>query len=388
MTRLLYFVTEDWYFCSHRLDLAKAAIKAGFHVSVVTRVRAHGEAIRRAGIHLIPFEISRRAINPWSEAWVVARLARIYRRMRPDIVHHVALKPVLYGAMAARIAGTRHVISALAGMGWLFAASSRTARMVRPVVCLLLSWLLSRGRIIVQNLDDAALISNLGIPRAKIALIRGSGVDLDRFQPYPEPSRVPVVLLHSRMLREKGIGEFVQAARLLCHRGIKARFVLAGSPDPGNPASIPRENLEEWHRSGVVEWWGHRDDIQDVLRRVHLVCLPSYREGLPKSLLEAAAAGRPIVTTDVPGCREIVSDGDNGLLVPARQVTPLADAMERLLCDAALRRRMGERGRARVENEFSLNRVIGDTLNLYQRELAISDPACGGLGCRRFGNRQ
>jgi glycosyltransferase involved in cell wall biosynthesis len=368
--RLLYFVTEDWYFCSHRLPLAKAALEAGYAVSVVTRVRRHGDAIRRAGLRLIPFEISRQAANPFTEARVIARLAALYRRIRPDVVHHVAIKPVLYGALAARLAGVEHVISALAGMGWLFTASSKKADLLMPVVSLGLSRMLSRGRIIVQNPDDADLIRKLGIRREKIALIRGSGVDLGVFRPQPEPPGIPLVLLHSRMLRDKGVGEFVKAARLLHQRGKTVRFVLGGNPDPANPASIPKDQLEAWHRSGEVEWWGERADIPEVLRQAHVVCLPSYREGLPKSLLEAAASGRPIVTTDVPGCREIVADGVNGFLVPARQAEALADAIERLLADAALRRRMGWRGRQRVENEFSLDRVIADTMDLYQRVLA------------------
>jgi len=365
--RLLYFVTEDWYFCSHRLPLAIAALKAGYEVSVVTRVRRHGATIRRCGLRLIPFEISRQAANPLLEARVIARLAALYRRIRPDIVHHVAIKPVLYGALAARMAGIEHVISALAGMGWLFTASSKKADLLMPVVCLGLSRMLSRGRIIVQNPDDATLIRNLGISRDKIVLIRGSGVDLTVFQPHPEPPGIPVVLLHSRMLRDKGVGQFVNAARLLHRRGRTVRFVLAGNPDPANPASIPKDKLQAWHRSGEVEWWGERSDIPAVLRQAHVVCLPSYREGLPKSLLEAAASGRPIVTTDVPGCREVVVDGDNGFLVPARQAEALADAIDRLLADAALRRRMGRRGRERMQNEFSMDRVIAETLDLYQR---------------------
>jgi glycosyltransferase involved in cell wall biosynthesis len=367
--RLLYFVTEDWYFCSHRQPLAEAALEAGFEVSVVTRVRRHGDTIRRSGLRLIPFEISRQGINPLSESRVIARLAKLYRRVRPDIVHHVALKPVLYGALAARLAGVEHVISALAGMGWLFTASSKKAEMLMPVVSFALARMLSRGQTIVQNQDDAALIQKMGVRKEKIVLIPGSGVDTTVFRPQPEPHGVPLVILHSRMLRDKGVREFVEAARLLRQRGKAVRFILLGRPDPANPASIPQGKLNAWHRSGEVEWWGERTDIPEVLGQAHVVCLPSYREGLPKSLLEGAASGRPIVTTDVPGCRDVVADGDNGFLVPARQAGALADAIERLLGDAALRQRMGRRGRERVENEFSLNRVIADTMDLYRRVL-------------------
>ncbi len=373
--RLLYCVTEDWYFCSHRLALAQAARAAGFEVGVVTRVRRHGDLIRSAGIRLIPFEMSRRALNPLTQAGAVGRLAAIYRRMRPDIVHHVAMKPVLYGALAARLAGVPHVVSALAGMGWLFTGSSRKALLLRPVVSAGLARLLARGRIIVQNPEDAALLQGLGVSRSRMALIRGAGVDTAVFRPHPEPPGTPVVLLHARMLRDKGVVEFVEAARLLQARGLAARFVLAGNPDPGNPASIEQRTLEAWHRSGVVQWWGHREDVDRVLRQVHLVCLPSYREGLPKSLLEAAAAGRPIVTTDVPGCREVVRHGDNGLLVPAGQVAPLAAAIQALVENADLRRRMGQRGRERVEMEFALDQVVAETLRLYRTELGSRAPA-------------
>ena len=364
--RLLFVVTEDWYFVSHRLPLAVAAQKAGFDVAVATRVGAHGEMIRAGGIRLIPFGLSRRRGNPLRE---VAALVRLYRRECSAIVHHVALKPVLYGAFAARLAGVPHVVNAVAGLGWLFTSDGLAARTLRPVMCKLLAWLLAapHSRTIVQNPDDFGLLIKMGVPEDRLRLIRGAGVDTEVFTPALKSPPDPVtVFLSARMLWDKGIGEFVEAARLLTEVGVKACFVLVGDPDPGNPASVPVTALRAWHGHHGVEWWGHRDDMLAVFHTAHIACLPSYREGLPKVLLEAAACGLPIVTTDAPGCREIVRDGDNGFLVPVQDAQALAFALRRLIDDVALRIKMGRRARAIVLAEFSQERVIAETLAVYQ----------------------
>lgn len=365
--RLLFLVTEDWYFCSHRLALAQAAIQAGYDVTVVTRVRMHGDEIKRAGLRLIELDIARSSLNPFGDARLLARLLAIYRRERPSIVHHVAMKPVLYGSLAARLSGRPHVVNALAGMGWLFTANSTTARALGPAIRWSLRRALGSGTALVQNPDDARLVEQLGVPAVHIRRIPGSGVDLARFvPPATEPGGDLVVLLHARLLRDKGVGEFVEAARALRSAGIAARFVLAGEPDPSNPSSFTPEQVARWVAEGVVEHRGWMTDIPSLLQRSHIVCLPSYREGLPKSLVEAAAAGRPIVTTDVPGCREVVVDGLNGLLVPPREWKPLAAALRRLLENAGLRREMGIRGRARAEERFGLDAIIGQTLAAYE----------------------
>lgn len=366
--KLLFFVTEDWYFCSHRLALAVAAREAGFEVVVVTRVREHGEVIRRAGLDLIPFEISRRGMNPFMELGTLTRLAALYRREKPDLVHHVAMKPVLYGTLAARLAGVPHIVNALAGMGWLFTSAKLMARFIKPLVRLTFRFLLRQTSVIVQNPDDAALMAGVGL--GSVRLIRGSGVDAEVFRPEPEPTGTPLVVLPARMLWDKGVGEFVEAARQLKARGIVARFALVGEPDPENPATVSEAQLDAWHAETVVEWWGQRADMPQVYAQAHVVCLPSYREGLPKALLEAAACGRPIVTTDVPGCREIVRDGDNGVLVPVCDAPALAEAMARLIADPDMRRRMGERGRALAVGEFSQERVIAETLVVYREAMA------------------
>lgn len=369
--KLLFFVTEDWYFCSHRLPLAIAARRAGFDVGVITRVRAHGETITRHGIRLIPLEMARHGHNPFADLRIVAQLSAIYRHERPDLVHHVAVKPVLYGSLAARLAGVRKMVNAMAGLGYLFVSRGWRARLLRPFVRLAMALLLRRRgtRLILQNPDDRDLFVERGIVRSdQVRIIRGSGVDPAVFAYHEEePGRVQVVLA-SRLLGDKGVREFVDAARQLRAEGVDAQFVLVGDADERNPDSIPRAVLERWQREGNVEWWGRREDMPEIFRRCHIVCLPSYREGLPKVLIEAAAVGRAIVTTDVPGCREIVRHEENGLLVPPRHAPALAAALRRLIENGPERARFGRRGRERVMENFTVDSVVAQTLTLY-REL-------------------
>mgnify|MGYP000438590344 CR=1 FL=1 len=366
--KLLFLVTEDWYFCSHRLPPARAALAAGYDVIVATRVGSRGADISAEGFKLIPLDLQRRSRNPFRELAAIVQIVKIYLRERPDVVHHVALKPVLYGSLAACLVRRPAVVNALAGMGFLFTSGSRMATVLRAVVSRLFCLLLNSGRnlLILQNPDDEAMLVNSGLVAAnRVRLIRGSGVDVQRFSPTPEPQTTPVVMLPSRMLWDKGVGEFVEAARMLRDRGVVARFVLVGNGDPDNPASISESQLKAWHDSGVVECWGHCSDMPATLGKAHLVCLPSYREGLPKVLLEAAACGRPLIATDVAGCREIVRHGENGLLVPLRDSSSLADAIERLLRDAGMRDTMGRKGRLMVESEFSEAMVAQQTLAVY-----------------------
>lgn len=369
--RLLFFVSEDWFFCSHRLPLALAAIRDGFDVTVVTRERSHGHIIRNAGIQLIPFEIARRGMNPFAEVLTILKLVSIYRQEQPDVVHHVAMKPVLYGSIAARAAGVVRVVNALTGLGWIFIARNFTVSILRKLVQQMLRMLLGRGIVIVQNPDDMALLEKIGVARTHIRLIRGSGVDLTEFAPHTARSETPVILLVSRMLWDKGVGEFVQAARLLKQQGIVARFALVGGPDEENPASIPEATLQSWVAEEIVEWWGHRQDMPSVYAQAAIACLPSYREGLPKALLEAAACGLPIVTTDVPGCREVVLNDETGFLVPERNVDMLMSSLRRLIENADLRMAMGKAGRLLVEQEFSIERVSSQTLDIYRQLLQI-----------------
>jgi glycosyltransferase involved in cell wall biosynthesis len=367
--RLLYLVTEDWYFCSHRLPLGIAARSHGYDVTVATRVQRHAETIRAAGLELVPLQWSRHGHNPFKELGALREILHVYRRQRPDIVHHVAVKPVLYGSIAARLTGTPAVVNAIAGLGYLESSNDLRARILGRIVQTGYHLLLDRpnSRLIVQNPDDLSTLVDRGIIDAgRVALIRGSGVDITRFTPIPEPDGTPLVVLPARLLRDKGVVEFVDAARRLRAEGVSARFALVGDPDPKHPAAISPADLERWQKQGAVECWGWREDMVEVFQRCHLVCLPSYREGLPKALLEAAACGRAIVTCNVPGCREVVRDGDNGLLVRPRDSASLAMALKQLLQDSALRLRMSRRSRERAVEEFSIERVVTDTLGLYQ----------------------
>lgn len=365
---IVYLITEDWYFWSHRLPLARAAIKAGYKVCLVTRVGAYGERIRAEGIQLVPALLRREGRNPRHELKAISEIVRIYKSARPSIVHHVGVKPIIYGSIAARLAKVPIVVNALPGLGYVFARSDRRARLFRLGIAPLFRRLINRpnASVILQNRDNEKVLVDAGIVSPeKVALIRGSGVDLSQFPFQPEPAGRPVVLLASRMLWDKGVGEFVEAARRLKDSGSDARFVLVGETDPANPASIPPAKLEGWVGEGIVEWWGRRNDMPPVFAESAIVCLPSYCEGLPKVLLEAAASGRAIVATDVPGCREIVHQEINGLLVPPRDAESLASAVQRLLGDKQLRERMARAGRTIVEDNFSIEQVVSETLALY-----------------------
>jgi glycosyltransferase involved in cell wall biosynthesis len=371
--KILFVVTEDWFFCSHFIERAIAARSAGNEVLVLTRVGESANAICKAGIRVVPLKIQRRSFNPLREILVIYSIWEAYRSEKPDLVHQVALKPILYGTLVAKFSGVRTIINAPVGMGFVFSSNTFLARLLRPAVQLALRSLLNPlgSKVIFENSDDMnwAISSNL-VRRESAVLIRGAGVNLGRFVPRAKATSVPLVVLSARMLWDKGIREFVEAASIIKKRGVDARFVLVGGLDSGNPTSIPEAQLEHWVKEGMVEWWGHKKDMVEVLSQADIACLPSYREGLPKSLLEAAACGLPIVTTNVPGCREVVEDGKQGLLVPARDMNALADALTKLIADPVLRARMGASARARAEAEFGLDTVIGQTLDLY-REIAL-----------------
>lgn len=374
--KLLFLVTEDWYFCSHRLPIARAARDAGFAVTVATRVNHHGDAIRAEGFALVPLGWERANSNPLREIAALAEIIQVYRRVRPDIVHHVAVKPALVGSLAARLAGVPRMVNAIAGLGFVFASRSLKARILRPLISLGFRALLNgkRSRVIVQNPDDEQLlIDRRLVAPERLVLIKGSGVDLDRFHPLPEPpAGPPVAALVSRMIWDKGIGILVEAARLLKARSVALKVVLAGQPDPENPASIGADQLRAWHDEGIVEWVGFCDDVPELWARSHIAVLPSwYGEGVPKSLLEAAAAGRPLVAVDGPGLREVVQNGVTGLLVPPRDAGALADGLQRLAEDAGLRHRLGQAARNLAEREFGEDTVIRGTLELYRTLLKV-----------------
>lgn len=370
--RLLFVVASDWYFCCHRLPLATRIAAAGYEVHVATPPGRFRETIERAGLHYVPLVMDRQGRNPLADIRTLQELVRMYRSIRPDVVHHVALKPIVYGSMAARITKVPAVVNAMPGMGYVFLSRQLLSRAIRPGVKVAFKLLVNaeNSRVILQNPDDVESWVSWGVMRRdRIALIRGAGVDTTYFAPTEEPAGTPLVVLPARLLYDKGVAEFVAAARQLRARGVAVRMALVGEGDPGNPASVPPKQLRDWADEGIIELFGWRDDMREVLTQAHVVCLPSYGEGLPKALLEAAACGRAIVTTDVPGCREVVRHEDNGLLVPVRDAGALADALERVVRDPALRRRMGARGRARAVSELSSDIVATATLALYDELL-------------------
>ncbi|MGH7495579.1 MAG: glycosyltransferase family 4 protein [bacterium] len=366
--RILYIVTEDWYFCSHRLPVARAARDVGYEVWVATRVDQYEEKIRAEGFNLIPIQMERNSLGPLRQLRDLCELVRVYRQLRPDLVHHVALKPVLIGSFAAWLTRVPAVVNAMAGLGFVFASETLKARCLRPFVSWGFRFVLNRGhsRLILQNADDVRLfVQHKLIAANRVSMIRGSGVDVRHFQVLAEPEGKPTVAVVARMLRDKGIVELVEAARLLRSRGFELRVILAGGRDPLNPSCLGEEEIRAWETEDLVEWWDEVADVRSVWAQAHLAVLPSYREGLPKSLLEAAACGRAMIATDVPGCREIVRHEITGLLVPAREVPALAQAVQALLANSSKRRAMAVAARTSVENEFAEQFVVKNTLDLY-----------------------
>ena len=382
--KLLFLVTEDWYFWSHRLPTARAARDAGFEVLVATRVRDHGARIQADGFQIRPLPWRRRGDGPVGAARVLLAIAALYRRERPDIVHHVALKPVLFGAAAARLAfplaaAAPARVAAVTGLGSGLRPASLLGRIGRPVLAAAVRLATAHGRVIVQNPEDGAALVRLGISSERIELIRGSGVDLDHFTPLPEPAW-PIVRvgLVARMLRSKGVLEAAEAVRRLRARGLAIELVLAGPPDPDNADSLDTAALSALGAEPGITWLGAIDDVREFWRQATIAVLPStYGEGVPKALLEAASCARPIVTTDMPGCREVVRHGETGLLVPPHDPGALADALAELVKDAARRRAMGAAGRALVQREFGEAEVARRTLAVYRDLLLRRRMAAG-----------
>jgi glycosyltransferase involved in cell wall biosynthesis len=379
--RVLFLVTEDWYFCLHRLSLAKAVQDQGYDIVVATRVREHGAQITAAGFKLLNIKLSRSSWNPFRNLAAIAELVRIYREEKPDIVHQIAMKPIVYGSWAAWIAGVPGVVNAFAGLGFVFEGKEFSKRVLRGITVLLLKSAFARKSTVgmFENTDDLVELKSRGIVTGRSTIVvRGAGVDENLFVPAPEAPGDPVILLASRMVFLKGIGEFVEASRIVRRRGIRARFVLAGRRDPENPTSISEKQLQGWAAEGVVEWWGQRDDMPGAIAEAHIVALPSWTEGLPRALLEAASSARPVVGTDIPGNREIVIDGKNGFMVPLKNPQALAEALIRLIEDPGLRRRMGECGRKMVLESFTERYVFSQVLELYRTMLTRPAAEAGG----------
>jgi len=364
---LVFLLTEDWFFASHFWVRALAAKRAGWRVVLVARESEAAQRIRASGIEVMPVDFIRRRLNPFAELAFTLRLARLYRALKPELVHHIALKPIVLGGIAARLAGVRAVVNAPVGLGFVFSSDKLLARVLRPLVSAGLRLTLTPGKAVAifENPDDMAALTQAGMVRpGQAVLIRGAGVDIEKFHPAPEPPGKPRIVLIARMIREKGIPEFVEAARIL--RGL-AEFVLAGAPDEGNHNALTATELRGWEEEGLVTWLGPVRDIAGLLAGAHIACQPSsYREGLPKSALEAMAAGKPLVATDIPGCREAVVEGETGFLVPPRDALALAEALRKLIASPELRARFGAAGRRRVEENFSDAIICAKTLSVYE----------------------
>jgi len=368
--RLLYVVTEDWAFLSHRLPMARAARDAGFEVHVAARVRDGAAAIAREQfvLHAVPF--ARGSLSPLATLTTIGALRRVHRAVNPAIAHHVALQACVLGMIAA-MGRPCACVNAFIGLGYSFTSNTTKARLLRRLIGAVLRLLVDRPRSIalVQNGDDLAALTSLGIAKTRIALISGSGVNVHRFTPLPEPDGPLTFGFVGRLLDDKGVRTLVAAHRLLRSRGLDVRLLLAGTPDSVNPASVTQAEAHSWNGEPGITWLGQVDDIAELWARAHVAVLPSRREGLPLSLMEAAACGRPMIASDVPGCREIVIHERTGLLCPVDNAAALADAMERLAKTPELRTRYGIAARALVVEKFAAEIIGAQTVALYNRLL-------------------
>lgn len=366
--KTLLLANTDWYLYNFRLPLARALEQTGHEVVLVSPPGKYAEKLKDAGLRWLPFAFSRRGMNPFAEVITIARLTRLYRAEQPDVAHHFTIKCVLYGSLAARFARVPGVINAITGLGYVFVNRGVIPRLLKPGLRLFYRATLDGTQVIFQNPDDLEAFLRMGLAQpGQTSLIRSSGVDLARFVPGAEIAGDPLVVLPGRLLWDKGVAEFVSAARLVKAHGLRARFALVGDSDPANPAAVPLEEISAWQQEGVIEWWGWRDDMPAVLAQSSIVCLPSYREGAPKSLLEASACARPVVATQVPGCREVVIDGETGLLVAPRDAAALAEALSALITDPQRRADLGAAGRALVERAFSAESIAAQTLRVYSK---------------------
>lgn len=371
--RILFFENNPAYFVSHRLPLARAVRDLGHEVHVAALPGPASEIIRDAGFEFHPLSFHRSGMNPFRELQVLGRIRRLYRKVRPGLVYQITIKPVIYGTLAARSVRVPRVVSVVSGLGYFALQPGWRGRLLRVFVFGLYRIALRHRhqKVIFHNADDRNVFVRRGILQPEeTEVIPGSGVDTGFFKPSDEPTDTPTVVLPARMLRDKGIYEFVVAARELRTAGVAARFLLAGPSDPGNPSAIPETQLHQWNTEGSVRWLGQVQNMRGLYAASHIVCLPSYREGIAKVLPEAAACGRPVVTTDVPGCRDAVLAGETGLLVPPRDSAALTAALRRLIEDSALRRRMGKAGRRHAEANFSVERINAHTLAVFRALLS------------------
>lgn len=371
--KAILFANTDWYLFNFRLAYADFLRENGWEVCFLSPDGEHAKKLEEAGFRHIAIEFSRNSINPLKETDTIRRIKAVYQREKPDLVHHFTIKCDIYGSLAAKDLGIKAVINSITGLGYIFLSEKPYVKVIREVVKHLYRKALNGTEVIFENPDDRDLFLKMNLVQQENShIILGTGIDTERFIPVPPPNSIPLTILPSRMIWDKGVGEFVEAARMIRESGVKARFALVGNNDIGNPTCIPFEKLTQWQKEGNVEWWGWQDDVATVISMCHIVCLPSYREGLPKILIEAASCGRPIVTTDVPGCREVVKDGINGYLVPPKNADKLKEALLKLIESEEKRSEMGKASRNFAEQQFS-NQIINNGIySIYQRAIAAS----------------
>lgn len=378
MSKVILFANTDWYLYNFRLSLARKLRELGHEVVLLSPPGEYGPQLRALGFRWEPAPMVRRSLNPLREVTLLMWLVRFLRRERPDLVHGFTIKCAVYGSLSSRLAGVAVRVNAVAGMGYVFSSRDVKAVVLRPLVRRVMRMAFGgkRSMLILQNPDDLALFRTANIVDERaIRVIKGSGVNISRFKPRSEEAEPleaqPLrVVLAGRLLWDKGIAEYVEAARILKAEGRSVRCILAGTPDPGNPAAVDENLLRGWVRDGLVEWLGHVSDMPVLFAETDVAVLPSYREGLPKSMIEAAACALPLIITDAPGCREVVGiDGEEGLVVPVRDGRALADAIRRLDDDRALARKLGEAARQKALREFDEQIIIERTLAVYREVL-------------------
>ena len=364
--KVLFFANTDWYLYNYRLPLARALKSRGDEVILLSPPGRYATLLEKDGFRWISFPLERKGMNPFAELVSIIRLIQLFNKEKPGLIHLFTVKPVLYGSIAAQLTRVPRIVNAITGLGYIF---SDAGSFLRSLLMWFYRLSLHNTKVVFQNPDDLnVFVQHKLISASQAFLIPGSGVDVSQFLPSIEPAGAPVVMLAGRLLRSKGLPEFVEAARRIRAEGLIARFVIVGEPYPDNPDSILPEELSAWQEEGVIEAWGWHDDMAQVISQTSVVCLPTtYKEGLPRLLLEAGACGRPVIATDIPGCRMVVRDGENGLIIPPGNQAALVTALKTLISDPGLRQRMGVRGREIVEQEFSVNQVISRTFDVYNQ---------------------
>ena len=371
--KLLFNITEDWFFCSHFLDRATAAKKAGYSIFVISRISLEKNTLDKYGIKFISVPFDRKSINPLYELNILLRIILIYKRLRPDIVHHIAAKPIIYGSIAARICKIKSVINAPVGMGYVFTSDAIKAKILRPLLKFFFKSFINshhgtnkRNKVIFENNDDLNYFIKLGAVKPENScVIQGAGVKIKQNYKPRKNKKIPTIALVARMLKDKGINEYVEAARVVNHNKKCGHFLLVGDIDPGNPSSLKKQTLANWHNEKIIEWVGWVKDVEEILKKIDILCLPSYREGLPKALIEGAAQGLPLITTNTVGCKDVVEEGINGFLVPIKNVEKLADRISELINNKKLRKKMGIQSFRIASKKFSSKIINAQTLKVY-----------------------